>query len=90
MNGYLKRPLQRYVSDMGAATEMTRTDLLTGEKSQQHIPRYGIWEQGGHHRKAEVIATGDDLVALCKEHGVDPATVVYVGPKLQREPEKLR
>jgi hypothetical protein len=82
MNVFPLRPTKRYVSDMGQANEMTVTGTKTGEQQEtMHLPRFGIWEDGGHHHKPEVIATGDDLVALCKEHGVDPATVCYMGPK---------
>lgn len=76
----IARPtLRRWVTDMGEAAEGTQLDAAGRPVGDtMHVPRYGVWEGGGHHRKPEVIDTSDDLVVLCAKHGLDPADVLLI------------
>lgn len=69
-------PLKRWISDFGTPTEWRALDASghpTGETFL--IPRYGVWEAGGYHRKPEVIRTSDDLPALFAEFDLTPSEV---------------
>jgi len=57
--------ISHYITDLG-------DNALTDHAAHPAFPRYGVWEKGGHHRHAAIIATGDDLCELCKFYGLDP------------------
>lgn len=54
----------KFITDMGFTPVLT--DMQTGEETR--LGRYGVWSNE-NSRKPEVIAVGDDLEALQKEHG---------------------
>jgi hypothetical protein len=71
------RPVRHFITDFGEAQTLHCLDAggrPTGET--RTLPRYGVWADGGGHRKAEVIECGDDLAALCAKYGVEASSVI--------------
>ena len=57
-----------FITDMGGPLVMTREERSgEGPAEPVNIGRYGVWRAGP--RKANVVATGDDLEALQAEYG---------------------
>ena len=63
---------RKFITDLGP--NMVITSEALGEMK---ISRYGVWASPTRNSKAHVIATGDDLDALQREHGPNlPVTKV--------------
>lgn len=65
--------IRHFITDLGEPLTLTEQD---GTVTQ--IGRYGVWRQGPGSRRAEVVDTGDNLLALCQKYGLCPDQAIQL------------
>lgn len=65
-------------------TDLGESLVISGPKDNQLLERYGVWSKNSYRNKLEVIEVSNDLDALTKKYGVDPAAVIKIDANGQK------